>query len=282
MNRKITIITGATSGIGFETAKALYLRGHYLILGNRNQEKALYVKEKLMQLKPGGNIDLLDIDLSSFSSIKAFVSKIIKNYEHIDILINNAGVFMRNYELSEQGFEMTMAVNYLGTYYLTELLKDKLLETKHAKIIMLSSIGCYWGTLKIKPEMFKSRINGFQEYFNSKLATLIYTKELLDENKENDIIIKAADPGVAYSKIWKWKTRFGKSLDKIYQKLFHSSAQAARIIILLADSETYDKDNHLLYKFNRRRRLPHKVKKEEFRKSLIEHTLKTIESTNLQ
>lgn len=282
MDNKFTIITGATSGIGLETAKELYLRGHYLILGNRNPVKALHVKEQLMQLKPRGNIDLLTIDLSSFSSIKAFAEKVVKNYDQIDILINNAGVFMRHYETSDQGFEMTMAVNYLGTYYLTELLKDKLLETKHAKIIMLSSIGCYWGTLKIKPEIFRKRINGFQEYFNSKLATLMYTKELFDQYKENDIIIKAADPGVAYSRIWKWKTRFGKSLDKLYQKLFHSSAQAARIIVVLADSEVYDNDNHLLYKFNKKRRLPNKVKSAQLRKSLVTYTKETLRSIGFE
>ncbi len=218
-----TIITGATSGIGFQTAKKLYLEGHYLILGNRNMDRALEVKQQLLDLSPGGNIDLLHVDLSSFSSIKTFADTVNKSYDKIDILINNAGVFSRQLKRTQEGFEMSKGVNYLGTYYLTELLLDKLKQNETSKIINVSSIGCYWGKLKIKPDFFHKRVTSFIDYFNSKKANLIHTIELSESLASNRIIVKAADPGIVFSKIWKWRSKFGKSLEKIQKRSMKTS-----------------------------------------------------------
>ena len=142
MRKTFTIITGTTSGIGYETAKKLFIEGHHLILGNRNVIKAKKLKEELLSINPNGHVDLIQVDLSSFSSIKSFCDQVLSNYEQIDTLINNAGVFTREKAITQEGFEMTMGVNYLGTYYLTELLIDRLLEGKSSKIIMVSSVGC--------------------------------------------------------------------------------------------------------------------------------------------
>ncbi|MDC7243755.1 MAG: SDR family NAD(P)-dependent oxidoreductase [Sphaerochaetaceae bacterium] len=266
---KTIIITGATSGIGYETAKKLFLEGYHLVLGNRNNEKAKKLKNELLSLKDG-KIDLLEIDLSSFSSIRNFANEVINNYEKIDVLINNAGTFSRTNSYTVEKFEMTLGVNYLGTYLLTELLLQKLLENKKAKIIIVSSIGCYFGRIKLNSDFFFTKKNNFLNYFNSKLACLHYAKHL-QENYPN-LVIKAADPGVAYSNIWKWKTGFGKSLDKLYKKLFKSSKEAARVIIQLASTETFDLDQNLLYKYNESSKLPRKLKKQGFTKSIIDFT----------
>ncbi|MCK4552142.1 MAG: SDR family NAD(P)-dependent oxidoreductase [Tenericutes bacterium] len=276
MRETFTIITGATSGIGYETAKKLFIEGHHLILGNRNNIKAEKLKEELLKINPNGHVDLLQVNLSSFSLIKSFCDKVLSDYEYIDVLINNAGVFMREKAFTQEGFEMTMGVNYLGTYYLTELLIDRLLEGKNSKIIMVSSIGCYWGSLKVKPNIFVRRTNGFKDYFNSKLANLIYAKELLEKHRNSNLIIKAADPGVAYSKIWKWKTKFGESLDKLYQIITNTSEEAARIIVILANTNKYDKDNNLLYKFDKPRKLPKRVHKKKLRDDFIKFTEESI------
>lgn len=275
MNTKTIIVTGATSGIGFETAKTLFLQGHHLVLGNRNMKKALKVKEELLSLKDG-DIDLLELDLSSFISIRSFTEKIKNNYDKIDILINNAGVFSRKENYTLEGFELTLGVNYVGTYYLTELLLPKLLEQTDPKIIMVSSIGCYWGKIKLKENFFNKKTNSFKDYFNSKLASLYYTSYLSE--RYPSVFIKAADPGVAYSSIWKWKTGFGRCLDKLYKKIFHSSKDASRVIVQLASNDYFDKDDNLLYKYNKPRRIPRCIKNIKFRNQVIKYTEEIIAS----
>jgi len=278
MNKKNIIITGATSGIGYETAKKLFLGGHNLILGNRNMEKARKVKTEFLALKDG-NIDLLEINLSSFASIKNFSKKILSSYERIDILINNAGVFSRHDDYTVEGFELAKGVNYLGTYYLTELLLPKLLENSEAKLIMVSSVGCYLGRIKNDGNFFYKKTNNFKDYFNSKLANLFYTKELVD--KYPNLIVKAADPGIAYSKIWKWKTRFGKSLDNLYKKLMSTSEEASRIIVQLAITDKFDNDKNILYKYSKPLKLPRRAKNGDFRKKVLELTKKIIKKNTI-
>ncbi|MDC7244220.1 MAG: SDR family NAD(P)-dependent oxidoreductase [Sphaerochaetaceae bacterium] len=259
MSTKYVIITGSTSGIGFETAKDLYLKGYYLILANRNQQKALKIKAELTKLKKVGNIDLLEIDLSSFSSIIKFAEEVKITYPKIDILINNAGVFSRTKAYTKEGYELAKGVNYLGTYYLTELLLPFMNKQCNSKIIMLSSVGCYYGKINLSKSFFQQKNNDFKDYFDSKLAALIYTKYIAD--KFPNVIIKAADPGIAYSSIWKWKSNFGRTFDKLYQSLFSSAKKASRVVVELADTNKYDKTNHILYKYRKKRRLPRSVKK---------------------
>lgn len=268
------LITGATSGIGYETAKKLFLEGHNLILGNRNREKALKVKEELLTLK-NGTIDLLDIDLSSFSSIKKFANEIKENYKEINVLINNAGVFSRKKAFTQEGFELAKGVNYIGTYYLTELLLPMLLESPNSKIVMLSSVGCYLGKTKIKKDFYHTKSHNFRDYFDSKLANLFYTKYLSD--KYPSLIVKAADPGVAYSQIWKWKTRFGRSLDKLYRRITSTAEEASRIVVQLASTNKYDSDPNILYNFKKPLKLPKRVTKETLRKQVIALTKEVVE-----
>ncbi len=278
MNDKTyTILTGATSGIGYETAKKLYLKGHYLILGNRNPEKAKALKEELLGLDGDGCVDLLKLDLSSLVSIREFANKVINDYDKIDILINNAGVFSRKLSYTIEGFEMSKGVNYLGTYYLTELLLDKLRQNDSAKIIMVSSIGCYWGKLKVSPDFFNKRKNSFLDYFNSKIANLVHTTELASSPANSSLIIKAADPGVVFSRIWKWHTRFGRSLEKIQKKIMKTAEEGSRIVVELVTADKFNKSDSVFVQMKKPRKLPKKVLNSKFRKEFLDFTEQTIQ-----
>jgi NAD(P)-dependent dehydrogenase (short-subunit alcohol dehydrogenase family) len=269
MDKKNIIITGVTSGIGYETAKKLFLAGHNLIMGNRNMEKALRVKQELSKLGDG-NIDFLEIDLSSFSSIRLFANEVITRYKRIDLLINNAGVFSRNDSYTKEGLELAKGVNHIGTYYLTELLLPRLLETPGSKVVMVSSVGCYLGKIKSTKNFFLKKTSNFRDYFDSKLANLFYAKDLSD--KYPSLIVKAADPGIAYSKIWKWKTRFGRSLDNLYRRLTKTSEEASRIIVQLAITDKFDNDQSLLYKYSKPLKLPRIVNNKFLRNEVLKST----------
>jgi len=139
-HHQITILTGATSGIGYETAKKLFIQGHHLILGNRNPKKVERLAKELKELNPQGKLELLELDLASFQSIENFSKMVHESHKFFDNLSNNAGVFIRKKAFTTEGFEMTMGVNHLGTMLLTEKLKD--LVKPGSRIVMVSSIGC--------------------------------------------------------------------------------------------------------------------------------------------
>ncbi len=276
MERPITLLTGATSGIGHETAIILYLSGHHLVLGNRNPEKAEILKKELLNLDPNGSFEMLEVDLASFESIKDFSIIVHQKYDHLDNLINNAGVFMRRKLYTKEGFEMAMGVNHLGTYYLTELLKDMLVE--NSKVVMVSSIGCYWGSINVKENSFTRRRNPFQNYFDSKLANLAYVKELADELKSRNIGVRAADPGVVYSHIWKWRSGFGRFLERIQRKIMKSAQQGALVVVSLVSDGRELEDDRLMFTLKSSRKLPKKIRSNLRRKSFVEHTKKAVNS----
>ncbi len=276
MEKIYTIVTGATSGIGREIAKQLHLKGQHLILANRNQKKAELLKEELMNISDKAEIDLLELDLSSFASIKAFANEVKKNYKRIDVLINNAGVLMKNHDITQEGFEMTIGVNYLGTYLLTEQLIGLLTKSKKPKIIFLSSIVAKFGKCQMTNKYFKNNHKGFLPYFNSKLALMMYAKELQENYRSENVIVKAVHPGVVYTHIWKWKTTFGKYLEKIQAKIMKNAEEGARMPVIFASTDEYDLDNSLYYKFNAPLKLPKKIEDAEFRKNFIDYTKKTI------
>lgn len=275
ISKKTIVITGVTSGIGYETAKKLFLEGHHLVFGNRNREKAIKVKNEFLNLKDG-KIDLFEIDLSSFSSIESFASKITANYEKIDVLVNNAGVFSRKKVYTKEGFELAKGVNHIGTYYLTELLLPTLLKTANAKVVMVSSVGCYLGRIRKWKDFFNRKSLNFTDYFDSKLSNLFYANHLA--KKYPELIVKAADPGVAYSKIWKWKTRVGRSLDSLYRKISSSSEEASRIVVQLVSSDLFDKNPNLLFKFNKAVKLPRRLKKKSLEKVVMNLTKEVVEN----
>ncbi|KAI0488333.1 hypothetical protein KFK09_028162 [Dendrobium nobile] len=128
--RSITaIITGATSGIGAETARVLAMRGARLVIPARNLKAAQETKARIKAEFPGSVVIVLLLDLSSFSSVRSFVANFLSLQLPLNLLINNAGKFSHNYALSEDGIEMTFATNYLGHFLLTKLLMEKMTET---------------------------------------------------------------------------------------------------------------------------------------------------------
>ncbi|XP_068659371.1 short-chain dehydrogenase TIC 32 B, chloroplastic-like isoform X3 [Aristolochia californica] len=180
------IITGATSGIGAETARVMAKRGVRLVIPARDLKKAAEIKEEIKKEIPKAEIIRLELDLSSFASIKRFSSSFLALGLPLNILINNAGKFCPNLEFSDDKFEMTFATNYLGHFLLTELLAEKMVETAartgiEGRIINVSSVIHGW----VKREKFQfndllnpKNYNGTRAYAQSKLANIFHAKEL--------------------------------------------------------------------------------------------------------
>jgi NAD(P)-dependent dehydrogenase (short-subunit alcohol dehydrogenase family) len=191
--RKI-ILTGATSGIGHAMAKRL-ANDYELILGCRNEKKANILLDELKTIAPNCKVTYYHLDLSSFSSIENFCSSINNDFDSIDVLVNNAGVFMERYATTSQGFEMTIGVNFIGTYYLTTLLEDILSRGNKPQIINICSKAGLFGKYTKDIQRFRKHPHGFRGYAASKQLAIMMSIHQSRRLKANNISVNAIHPG---------------------------------------------------------------------------------------
>jgi NAD(P)-dependent dehydrogenase (short-subunit alcohol dehydrogenase family) len=140
MDEKTILITGSTDGIGKQTALELAAMGAGVILHGRNKSTAKQVLQEIEQKTGNDQLDFFIADLSSLHQIRTMGAEIRRKYNRLDVLINNAGVAMNTFEISDDGYEMTFAVNYLAAFALTLLLLDSLTQSASSRIINVSSM----------------------------------------------------------------------------------------------------------------------------------------------
>lgn len=238
-NSQLTaIVTGATSGIGAETARVLAKRGVRVVIPARDLKKANEVRERIQKETPKAEIILLEIDISSFASVKRFCSEFLSLELPLNILINNAGKFSQKLEFSEDKIEMTFATNYLGHFLLTELLLEKMVDTAtnmgiQGRIINVSSVLHNW----VKKDQFcfskllnPKNYNGTRAYAQSKLANILHAKEIARQLKARDarVTINAVHPGIVKTGIVRdHKGCITDSLFFLASRLLKSTSQGA-------------------------------------------------------
>ncbi|KAI8569823.1 hypothetical protein RHMOL_Rhmol02G0306400 [Rhododendron molle] len=239
--RSVTaIITGATSGIGAETARVLAKRGVRLVLPARSLKAAEDAKARIVSEFPESEIIVMALDLSSLNSVRSFVVQFESLNLPLNLLINNAGKFTHEHAISEDGVEMTFATNYLGHFLLTKLLLKKMIETANASgvqgriVNVTSSIhGWFSGDLIRSLERIttdRSIYDATRAYAISKLANVLHTKELaqiLKETKAN-ITVNSVHPGIVRTRLT--REREGLITDLVFllaSKLLKTIPQAA-------------------------------------------------------
>lgn len=237
MLNKICVVTGATSGIGKETAIALVLKGAFVIIIGRDVKKCKATVNKIKLLTGSTLIDYLCSDLSDLKQVRNLAKVLKQNYDHIDVLVNNAGgYFIKRYE-SVDGYEMNLALNYLSPFLLVSLLMDLLEKSDRGRIINVSSGAHVQGEIQFDDLQSKRQFNGFKSYAQSKLALILFTYELVRKLKNTNISVNAMDPGLV-------ATNFGKNnglLRFFLRRLIKgrndiSAAEGAETVIFLATS----------------------------------------------
>ncbi|OVA14740.1 Short-chain dehydrogenase/reductase SDR [Macleaya cordata] len=212
--RSITaIITGATSGIGAETARVLAKRGARLVLPARSIKTAEEARARILMEFPDSEIIVMSLDLSSLSSVRSFVSEFESLNFPLNLLINNAGKFSHDYGITEDGIEMTFATNYLGHFLLTKLLLKKMIETAEVtgvqgRIVNVSSSIHSWFSgdglryLELITKN-KSHYDATRAYSLSKLANVLHTKELAERLKkmEANVTANCVHPGIVRTRL---------------------------------------------------------------------------------
>ena len=213
MDGKVSIVTGATSGIGYEAARRLAKGGSDIILICRNGAKGEAVRKELSQAY-GVEVDVVLADFENFDAVRRAADLVLERHRKIDVLINNAGLHRTTRTLTSEGIETAFCVNHLSSFLMTRLLLDRLVENAPTRIIQVSSQGHRFGGLKLDDLNWdRRRYFGLQGYGASKVAQLLTVWELADRLNGADLTVIAVHPGTV-------RTNIGMDNGFIY-RLYH-------------------------------------------------------------
>ncbi|GFM20721.1 MULTISPECIES: SDR family NAD(P)-dependent oxidoreductase [Mycobacteriaceae] len=211
---RTAVITGANTGLGFETAKALADKGARVVLAVRDTDKGRQAAARI-----GGDVTVQELDLTSLASIRAASEELHTTFESLDLLINNAGVMTTPKATTKDGFELQFGTNHLGHFALTGLLLDRLLDVDGARIVTVSSNGHKMGgSIHFDDLQWERRYNRMGAYTQSKLANLLFTYELQRRlAPRGKTVALAAHPGTS-------TTELARNLPRPVERAFLAAA----------------------------------------------------------
>ena len=196
---RVAIVTGANSGIGYETAKALAAKGATVIVASRNEQRGSKAVEDLRRELAGAAVEFMLLDLASQASVPTFAEAFKARFDRLDLLINNAGVMMPpTRQETEDGFEIQFGTNHLGHFTLTLMLLDRLTATAGSRVVNVSSSAQNVGKLDLDDLQWTKRpFQRMASYGGSKIANMLFTLELQRRFREADVstIATSAHPG---------------------------------------------------------------------------------------
>ena len=240
MNGKLCMVTGATAGIGYCTALEIAKVGASVIIVGRNQDKCVTTVRKIQKESGNDSVESLEADLSSHSQIRTIAEKFYEQHDHLDVLVNNAGGFFLRRRLSQDGIEMTFALNHLAYFLLTSLLMDALKASPAARVINVSSGSHLHKHLDFNDLQLKKFYNPIQAYGRSKLANILFTYELSRRLVGTHITVNALTPGLVATNIWKrywWMTLV---INPVIQFIAQKPMEGAKTSVYLATSPEVD------------------------------------------
>lgn len=208
LSGKTAVITGANSGIGFEAAKYFSAKGASVILAVRNESKGQIALESILRENPNAKVNIMKLDLADLKSIRSFAKSFMEKFEFLNLLVNNAGVMIPPYGKTKDGFELQFGSNHLGHFALTGLLLPLLKNTPGSRVVTLSSIAHRGAKIDFDNLDGSKGYKAMKFYGQSKLANLLFAKELDNRFKQHEIesISVACHPGISNTNLF----HFGK------------------------------------------------------------------------
>ncbi len=195
---RVAVVTGANTGIGYQTAAVLARHGAHVVLAVRNLEKGNTALARIVAASPNADVTLQQLDLTALTSVCAAADALRRAYPRIDLLVNNAGVMYTPKQLTEDGFEMQFGTNHLGHFALTGLLLDHMLPVRGSRVVTVSSQGHRMrAAIHFDDLQWERRYDRVGAYGQAKLANLLFTYELQRRlaAKNASTIAVAAHPG---------------------------------------------------------------------------------------
>ena len=239
MMKKTAVITGADGGMGAEITKAVAMAGYHVIMVCYTSFKGEEKKSRIILDTGNEDIEVVQADLSSMESVVDAVDKIKDKTPSVELLMNNAGTMCTHYVRTEDGFEHTVAVNYLAPYLLTR----RLLPIMHEGSRIVNMISCTYAIGKIGPHFFtKGREGSFFRipvYSNTKLALWLFTREMSERVKGRGITVNAADPGIVSTNIIRMDEWFDPLTDIFFRPFIRTPRQGAETAIRLLLDEQF-------------------------------------------
>lgn len=195
MNGKVCLVTGGTSGIGYVTARELAILGAKVVITARNEEKGIRSVEKLRSESGNREIDFLIADFAFQSQVRSLVDEFKSQYDRLDVLVNNAGAIYFRRTVNQGGIEMTLAVNHLAPFLLTNLFLDRVIASAPARIVNVASNAHEGQVIDFNDLEGKKSYDFMKAYGQSKLANVMFTYELDRRLAGSEVTVNAVHPG---------------------------------------------------------------------------------------
>jgi NAD(P)-dependent dehydrogenase (short-subunit alcohol dehydrogenase family) len=193
---RTAVITGANTGLGYETAAALAATRAHVVLAVRNLDKGKEAADRIVAATPGASVAVQELDLTSLESVRAAADQVRSQHDTIDLLINNAGVMFTPKATTKDGFELQFGTNHLGHFAFTGLLLDRLLAVEGSRVVTVSSMGHrFVSGIRFDDLQWEHEYRRIGAYGQAKLANLLITYELQRRLRGTSTIAVAAHPG---------------------------------------------------------------------------------------
>lgn len=239
---RTAIVTGANSGIGLATTRALAKRGYRVIMACRSLERSTVAWNRVRRDAASDQVFLLHCDLASLASVRRFAAEFTTRFDRLDALVNNAGIVTRERHLTEDGFEMMLEVGYIGHYLLTRLLLDRLREGEPSRVVNLAGSNYRRGTLELNDINFDSRpFSMMDANAQTQLSRVLFTRELARRVRSERVVCNAVHPGAVLTEAQRTLPAYLRVLiHTVLRPGFVRPAAGARPVVRLAVGDDMD------------------------------------------
>ncbi len=237
---RVAVVTGANTGIGYETAAALAGRGAHVVLAVRDPAKGADAAERILAAGPDADVAVQELDLSSLDSVRAAAKALRAAHKRIDLLINNAGVMYTPRQTTLDGFELQFGTNHLGHFALTGLLLDRMLRVEGSRVVTVASMAHrIMAAIHFDDLQWANGYNRIAAYGQSKLANLMFTYELQRRlaARSRPTIATAAHPGTASTELTRNLPALMRPADRLITPLLFQSAAMGALPTLRAATD---------------------------------------------